>query len=69
MSLDDPDVKPKLSQRDRSVTCFVPTLGSRTSIDAKFLSVGGETFFVRGITYGAFRPDENGREYTNDGLI
>ena len=69
MSLDDPDVKPKLSKRDRSVTCFVPTLGSRTSIDAKFLSVGGETFFVRGITYGAFRPDENGREYTDDGLI
>jgi len=69
MSLDDPDVKPKLSKRDRSVTCFVPTLGSRTSIDGKFLSAGGETFFVRGITYGAFRPDENGREYTNDGLI
>ena len=69
MSLDDPDVKPKLSKRDRSVTCFVPTLGSRTSIDGKFLSAGGETFFVRGITYGAFRPDENGREYTHDGLI
>ena len=69
MSLDDPDVKPKLSQRDHSVTCFVPTLGSRTSIDGKFLSAGGETFFVRGVTYGAFRPDENGREYTDDGLI
>src|SRR6516225_2457062 len=69
MSLDDPDVKPKLSKRDRSVTCFVPTLGSRTSIDGKFLSAGGETFFVRGISYGAFRPDESGREYADAQLI
>src|SRR5499427_4189183 len=69
MSLDDPDIKPKLIQRYHSLTCLAPTLGSRTFIDGKFLAANGETFFVRGITYGAFRPDESGREYSDDRLI
>ena len=69
MSLADPDLKPKLIQRYHSFTCFAATLRSRASIDGKFLSSGGETFFVRGVTYGAFRPDESGREYTDDRLI
>jgi GT2 family glycosyltransferase len=69
MSLSELDVKPKLSQRDHSLTCFAPAVRSRTSIDGKLLSAGGETFFVRGVTYGAFQPDEGGREYGDDGLI
>ena len=39
---------------------------SRVLVDGKFLSADGEPFFVRGVTYGAFRPDEAGHEYTND---
>src|SRR6516165_10414853 len=66
MSLAEPDVKPKIIQRYNSLTFFAPALRSRTSIDGKFLSAGGETFFVRGVTYGAFRPDESGREYADD---
>src|SRR5262252_2318676 len=69
MSLSELDIKPKFSQRDHSLTCFAPALGSPTSIDGKFLSAGGKTFFVRGVTYGAFRPDESGREYADDKLI
>jgi O-antigen biosynthesis protein len=42
---------------------------SRTLVDGKFLSADGEPFFVRGVTYGAFRPDESGREYADDRLI
>jgi O-antigen biosynthesis protein len=42
---------------------------NRTSVDGKFLSADGEPFFVRGVTYGAFRPDETGREYADDRLI
>jgi len=41
----------------------------RASVDGKFLSLGGQTFFVRGVTYGAFRPDDSGREYTDTRLI
>jgi glycosyltransferase involved in cell wall biosynthesis len=69
MSLADPDLKPKLTQGNDSITCFVPTLTSRTFIDGKFLAANGEIFFVRGVTYGAFRPDESGREYADDRLI
>ena len=35
----------------------------RPRVAGKFLVVGGEKFYVRGVTYGAFRPDENGNEY------
>ena len=69
MSLAEPYVKPKIIQRYHSLTGFAPALRSRTSIDGKFLSAGGKTFFVRGVTYGAFRPDESGREYADDKLI
>ena len=41
----------------------------RTSVDGKFLSMDGKPFFVRGVTYGAFRPDAAGREYADNRLI
>jgi glycosyltransferase involved in cell wall biosynthesis len=39
------------------------------SVDGKFLSADGEPFLVCGVTYGAFRPDEAGREFADDRLI
>src|SRR5918912_3507601 len=35
----------------------------RPHVRGKFLFVGDEKFYVRGVTYGAFRPDEDGHEY------
>lgn len=35
----------------------------RPHIEGKFLFIGEEKFYVRGVTYGAFRPDTEGREY------
>ncbi len=46
-----------------------PTLSPPTAIDGrprvrgKFLFVGDSKLYVRGVTYGAFRPDEHGNEY------
>ena len=37
--------------------------GPRPEVRGKFLVVGDTTFHVRGVTYGAFRPDEHDREY------
>ena len=37
--------------------------GPRPEVRGKFLFVGDATFHVRGVTYGAFRPDEHEREY------
>lgn len=36
---------------------------SRVAADGKFLRVGNDRFWLRGVTYGTFRPDENGEEY------
>ena len=35
----------------------------RPEVAGKFLYVGQEKFWVRGVTYGAFRPDARGNEY------
>src|SRR5512132_3006181 len=35
----------------------------RPKVAGKFLCVGQQKFWVRGVTYGAFRPDARGDEY------
>ena len=44
-----------------------PTLeaGLRPRVRGKFIFVGDEKLYVRGVTYGAFRPDEDGNEFHN----
>lgn len=37
----------------------------RMRVGGKFLFAGGEKFYVRGITYGPFRPEADGCEYHN----
>jgi GT2 family glycosyltransferase len=44
-------------------TASAPLTGSRPAVRGKFLVVGDEKLFVRGVTYGAFRPDADGNEY------
>ena len=43
----------------------VPAAGStpRPRVRGKFLFVGDDKLYVRGVTYGAFEPDPDGREY------
>ena len=38
---------------------------SRPCVKAKFLFIGEEKFYIRGVTYGTFRPDALGNEYTS----
>src|SRR5437879_5462442 len=35
----------------------------RPRTSGKFLFAGGEKLYVRGVTYGTFRPDESGNEF------
>src|SRR5215216_4835365 len=37
--------------------------GERPTVRGKFLFVGSEKLYVRGVTYGTFRPDAKGDEY------
>ena len=35
----------------------------RPEVDGKFLRVNGERFWIKGITYGSFSPNEEGEHY------
>jgi GT2 family glycosyltransferase len=37
--------------------------GSRPRVEGKFIAVGDEKLYVKGVTYGAFEPDLAGHEY------
>ena len=38
-------------------------LDGRPSVEGKFLAIAGEKLYVRGATYGPFRPDDHGSPY------
>src|SRR6266478_2696806 len=44
-------------------------LEGRATVRGKFLFVGDQELYVRGVTYGAFEPDADGREYRDLGRI
>ena len=44
----------------RSVSAPAPREGLRPTVRGKFLFVGDEKLYVRGVTYGTFRPGANG---------
>src|SRR5437773_10951099 len=42
---------------------FEPVTRARAAIHGKFLVAGGQKLYVRGVTYGPYRPDADGNEY------
>jgi GT2 family glycosyltransferase len=55
---------PSELQRSRLATAFL-----RPEVRGKFIFVGDQKLYARGVTYGAFRPDPDGREYHDSALI
>jgi len=55
---------PSEPQRSRLATTFL-----RPEVRGKFIFVGDQKLYVRGVTYGAFRPDPAGREFHDSALI
>jgi GT2 family glycosyltransferase len=45
------------------------TTSSRPHVRGKFLYVGAEKFFVRGVTYGTFRPGSAGAEHHDPAVV
>lgn len=41
----------------------------RPRVEGKFLFVGDEKFWVRGVTYGTFRPDESGSHFPDPEVV
>ena len=42
---------------------------ARARAEGKFLFAGGEKLYVRGVTYGTFRPDPEGHEYPSPAIV
>ena len=40
-----------------------PSVTRRVELDGKFLSAGGQRFLIKGVTYGTFAPDAEGRQF------
>src|SRR6266446_2107963 len=51
---------------------FVPAIvrrPTRPKIRGKFIFVGEDKFYIRGVTYGTFRPDAEGNEFPTPDLV
>jgi len=46
-----------------------PIAHARPEVRGKFLYIGDEKFYVRGVTYGPFKPTPDGCEYKNAGEV
>ena len=46
-----------------------PAYTERPVVKGKFLFVGDEKYWVKGVSYGAFRPDAEGNEYSDQAKI
>lgn len=46
-----------------------PPYSIRPTAQGKFIFIGEEKFWVKGVTYGAFKPNEQGKEFFDDALI
>ncbi|HLM62557.1 MAG TPA: glycoside hydrolase family 2 TIM barrel-domain containing protein, partial [Pyrinomonadaceae bacterium] len=39
------------------------SINERPNVKGKFIFIGNKKFYIRGVTYGTFRPDKDGNEY------
>lgn len=57
-------VEPRvLAQRAAAPAEAKPVSGARVTVDGKFFRVGTEKFYVKGITYGPFAPNDEGEHF------
>ena len=48
---------------------MVPTSRERPRAGGKFLFAGGEKLYLRGVTYGTFRPTADGDEFPEPAVV
>src|SRR5262245_11953101 len=61
----DPELSSTRRGRVNTVetSCGAGMRAARTTVAGKFLVRGNEKLWVRGVTYGTFRPDRDGNAY------
>ena len=58
-----PDVSVDAPSLSSDALADIAQAGARPRVHGKFLFVGGQKLYVKGVTYGAFEPDSAGHEY------
>lgn len=59
----DETLERPLSQAEHQAAPFIQTDMQRPRVRGKFLFVGDEKFWIRGVTYGTFKPDHSGVQF------
>jgi len=54
---------------DSSTFNLEPMNSARITVRGKFFYLGQKKLYVRGVTYGTFRPDETGNEFRDEKLV
>ncbi|HZF73671.1 MAG TPA: glycoside hydrolase family 2 TIM barrel-domain containing protein, partial [Gemmatimonadaceae bacterium] len=57
------------TDRSRAIAASSAHARGRPQARGKFVFAGDEKVYLRGVVYGAFHPDADGREYQNVGAI
>jgi GT2 family glycosyltransferase len=57
---------PAYAQDAQNLVAAPHPVVERPQVRGKFLFAGGEKLYVRGVTYGTFRPDEDGNEFSRE---
>ncbi len=60
------EVTPAAARTLVSVPTAEPGFDARPRVGGKFLFAGSQKLWVRGVTYGTFRPQANGEDYPDD---
>src|SRR5260370_40302020 len=64
---EDPASSPKQVHRNYSPRAI--TANGRPQVEGKFIFAGDEKLYVRGVTYGTFRPDAYGRQFPSPEVV
>jgi hypothetical protein len=56
-------------QRYANLDAAVPMWLTRPEVCGKFLWLGSQKLYIRGVTDGTFRPDADGHEYPSRGIV
>src|SRR5437773_2722685 len=68
-SIERLDTATKVTVSDSVVLPTPARTGLRPSAKGKFIFIGDEKLYVRGVTYGTFRPREDGAEYPDPEIV
>src|SRR5262245_51514287 len=58
-----------ISQSGQQAPAVVRTEMQRPRAHGKFLFVGDEKFWIRGVTYGTFKPDHSGVQFPSRDVV